>query len=726
MLNLSGLTGRCHLPVIRQTEAAECGLACLAMVASYHGHRIDLNTLRRRHPVSLNGVTLRGLIQVATHFNFLCRPLRFEVEHLAQLRLPTILHWDMTHFVVLKALTKKGIWVHDPAVGEKFYLYPDASRHLTGVALELIPTEDFIKKDERARLPLSTFWSQLSGSGHVLVQILVLSIILQALAIAAPFYMQLTIDEVIARGDVDLLVVLALGFGLLMLFRTFTNTIRSLILIVLQNALHYQLGARLFRHLIRLPTSFFEKRHIGDLLSRFSSLQPIRNLLAEGMIAAGLDGIMAVLTLAMLFLYSTQLAFVVLTAFFFYAAVRLVLYRIIWRRTEATIEAQAQENSTFIESLRAIQSLKLFNRENEREGQWLNRYSNLVSANVRLGRAKIAFTTVNDLIFGLETIITVYLAARLTLGNSLTIGMIFAFMSYKQHFTEKAVQLVEKALEFRILGLHLERLADIALTPLERGHDRPLAYSRQIEGRIELRNVSFRYAETEPFVLEDINLLILPGEFVAIMGASGGGKTTLMKIMLGLLEPTTGEVLIDGVPLSAIGSRAYREQIGAVMQEDQLLSGSIADNICFFDSDFDQERMVACARLAGIHDEIMVMPMTYNSLVGDMGSSLSGGQKQRVLLARALYHQPRILFLDEGTAHLDLENEQKINGNLTRMRMTRVSVAHRPDISAGADRLIRISKTVLSVESDGKAQTAIGDNRDSGPTTGVLDGDRCP
>ena len=708
-MSLLNFTARGHLPIIRQAEAAECGLACLAMVASYHGHRIDLNTLRRRYPASLNGVTLRALIQIASHIHLLARPLRYELQHLRQLRLPAILHWDMSHFVVLKAVNRKGIVVHDPAAGEKFYPLQEASKHLTGVALELAPSESFTVQDERARLPLSAFLGQLSGSGHALIQILVLSILLQLLTLAAPLYVQLTIDEVIARGDVDLLIVLALGFGLLMVIKTATTTVRSLVLLVVQNVLQFQLGARLFRHLIRLPMSFFEKRHIGDLLSRFTSLQPIRNLLAEGMITGVLDGLMAVITLAMIFVYSTQLALVVLAATVLYAGVRLGLYRVLWQRTEATIEAQAQENSTFIESVRAIQSLKLFNRESEREGQWLNRYSEVVSTNVRLGRAKIAFTTLNDAIFGLETIITVYLAARLALSNTLTIGMIFAFMSYKQHFTDKAVQLIERVLDFRILGLHLERLADIALTPLERGHDQALAYTRQVRGHIELRNVFFRYAETEPFVLEDINITIAPGEFITIMGPSGGGKTTLMKIMLGLLEPTMGEVLIDGVPLSVIGPRGYREQVGAVMQEDQLLSGSIADNICFFDPEFDQQRMFACAQLAGIHQEIMAMPMTYNSLVGDMGSSLSGGQKQRVLLARALYRQPRILVLDEGTAHLDVDNERHINESLIRLRMTRVSVAHRPDISAGADRVIRIAKTVQSEARVPPVRTAIPD-----------------
>jgi ATP-binding cassette subfamily B protein RaxB len=410
------------------------------------------------------------------------------------------------------------------------------------------------------------------------------------------------------------------------------------------------------------------------------------------MIAASIDGVMAITTLAMIFVYSTQLALIVLVVFVLYTAVRLGLYRLLRERSLAVIEAKAYENSTCIETLRAIQSLKIFNRESDRETQWLNRHTDVVSANVRLGHAKIAFTSINDFLFGLENIITIYLAARLALNNSFTIGMIFAFISYKQQFTEKAVQLVEKALDFRLLELHLERLADIALSPLERGHNQLLSYTRQIRGRVELRNVSFRYAETEPFVLDNISFIIEPGEFVTIMGPSGGGKTTLVKIMLGLLKPTEGEVLIDGVPLFTIGPKAYREQIAAVMQEDQLLSGSIADNICFFDPSFDQERMIQCAQSAGIHEEIMAMPMTYNSLIGDMGSSLSGGQKQRVMLARALYRQPRILFLDEGTAHLDVDNEKRINESLKSLQMTRISITHRPQASSGADQILRIAK----------------------------------
>jgi ATP-binding cassette subfamily B protein RaxB len=696
MQNLLNFSGRTQLPIIRQTEAAECGLACLAMVVSYHGHKIDLNTLRRRHPASLNGVTLRSLIQLASHLDMACRPVRFELHELRQLRLPAILHWDLNHFVVLKRITGRKLALHDPASGEKCFTLAEASKHLTGVALELTPAEGFkARTDERSRLRFSTFWGQARGTTHALAQIFALSIILEFLVIAAPLYMQITIDEVIVKGDVDLLFVLAVGFGLLTLISVATTAVRSFIILILQSTLDLQIAARMFHHLVRLPLAFFEKRHIGDVLSRFTSIGPIRDQISEGLIAAVIDGLMAIATLVMIFIYSGQLALVVLVALVLYVIVRIMLYRWLRQLSEDVIEAKAQESSNFIETLRAMQTLKLFNRESDREGQWLNRYADFVNASIRLGRAKISFRTINDVIFGAESIITVYIAARLALDNILTVGMIFAFMSYKQNFLSKAVMLVEEALQFRLLELHLERLSDIALSPLERGHNTPSTHLGAIRGEIELRNVCFRYSETDPFVLNNVNLRVEPGQFVTIMGPSGGGKTTLMKVMLGLLEPTSGEVLIDGIPLSALGPRSYREHIAAVMQEDQLLSGSIADNISFFDPAFDHERMIECAVLAGIHDEIMAMPMNYNSLIGDMGSSLSGGQKQRVLLARALYRQPKILFLDEGTSHLDIMKERYINESLRSFNITRISIAHRPEVMSGADAILQLGADSL-------------------------------
>ena len=402
--------------------------------------------------------------------------------------------------------------------------------------------------------------------------------------------------------------------------------------------------------------------------------------------AAMVDGAMALLPAGMMFLYRPALAWVVLAALLAYVALRVAFYHLLRRRALDLITAKAREGSTFMETVRAMQSIKLFSREAERGAVWMNRYAEVVQADTALIGLKQAFKILNDLIFGLENLVVVSLGAHAALGGEMTVGMLFAFVSYKQQFVDKATRLVEKAIEFRMLDLHFERLADIAGTEPEQGHTRPAAYLPPLRGDIEVRDLSIRYAEGEPYVFENVSFAVHAGDYVAITGPSGGGKTTLIKVVLGLLAPTSGEVLVDGMPLSTIGHEALRRNVGVVMQDDHLLSGSIADNICFFDEAFDLEHMQRCAELAGVHDEIVRMPMTYNSLIGDMGTSLSGGQKQRILLARALYRRPRILVMDEGTSHLDLDMERRVTAAVKTLGLTRLVIAHRPETIASAAR----------------------------------------
>lgn len=690
------LPGRHRLPEIRQAEAAECGLACLAMVIGFHGRRLDLNALRREHPISLKGVTLTTLMGMAGRLGLVGRPLRLEVPHLRELRVPAILHWDMSHFVVLKRVDRRGVVVHDPALGVRRYTLAEVSKHFTGVALELSPDPDRTTSATAARSrgrSLFDFLGPLGSFAPALVQVLVVSVVMQLYVLASPFYMQLVVDDAVARADPDLVLVLALGFGLLLLINTGATLLRSRILQYVQSALAFQMGAGLFTHLLRLPLAYFEKRHVGDLVSRFGSIEPIRNLLAEGLIAATVDGAMALLTAAMIFLYSPALAWVVVAALLAYLGLRLAFYRLLRRRLLDLVVAKARESTTFIETVRAVQSIKLFGRETERGAVWMNRYADVMQADTTVTWLKQVFRVLNDLIFGLEHLVVIYLGAHAALVGEMTVGMLFAFVAYKQQFVDKATRLVEKAIEFRMLDLHLERLADITETEPERGHVRPDAYLPPLQGNIEVRNLSFRYAEGEPYIFEKVSFAVHAGDYVAITGPSGGGKTTLVKVLLGLLEPTSGEVLVDGMPLSVIGPDAFRRNVGVVMQDDQLLSGSIADNICFFDEAFDIEHMQQCAVLAGIHDEIICMPMAYNSLVGDMGTSLSGGQKQRVLLARALYRRPHILVMDEGTSHLDVVMEQRVTAAVKNLGLTRLVIAHRPETIASAERRLILDPT---------------------------------
>lgn len=692
-------SGRRRLPAILQTEAAECGLACLAMVAGFHGHDVDLLTLRRKYPLSLKGATLANLMQVASRLELAPRPVRLELEHLSMLKLPAILHWDMNHFVVLKSFKRGKVVVHDPAQGERLMTLDEFSTHFTGIALELTPTPNFKPATERNTLSPWKLWGKATGIASILVQIFVFSLALELFAILMPFFMQLVVDQVVVSGDYDLLTVLGIGFLLLSIINVAVTALRSWVLLYLRTHLDFQMVNNLFGHLIRLPLDFFQKRHIGDVVSRFTSLKTIQNTLTNDFIAAIVDGIMVFATLIVMVIYSPLLAAVVLVVVACYAIARHFLYRPLRRATEEQIVRQAKTQSNFLETVRGAQSIKVFGREVSRHGVYQNLLADSLNAQVRVTKLSIAFTTINGFLFGVGNIAVIWLGARLVLAGHFSVGMLFAFVSYKGQFTSKTAGLIEKYISYRMLGLHGERVADIALTEPESNVDGLLALDFEPSGQISVENLSFRYSEHEPFVLENVDLQVDPGESVAIVGPSGCGKTTLVKLMLGLLPATEGVVSLDGVDIRRLGLSEYRKLTGAVMQEDQLFAGAISDNIAFFDPALDQQRVEHCAKLAAVHDDIMAMPMAYNTLIGDMGTVLSGGQKQRVLLARALYRRPKILFLDEATSHLDVARERLVNGAVGKLDITRIIVAHRPETIRMADRVIDLAQSTVAQRS---------------------------
>lgn len=719
--HLLKFSGAKRLPMIMQTEAAECGLACLAMVAGYHGYKTDLTHLRQNHSVSLKGASLEELMEISDKMNMSSRALRLELEHLPQLKTPCILHWDMNHFVVLKKVRKNSVDIHDPGLGERRYTLEEFSKHFTGVALELSPTKEFKSEDTRVNMKLSDFWGAISGLKSTLSKVFVLSLLLQVFAIASPYYMQLVVDEVILSYDQNLLVVLAIGFGALMLIEMITGAVRSTLLLHFGNLMSIQLGANLFHHLVRLPLQYFEKRHIGDVVSRFGSLQQVKDLLTQGVIEALIDGLMAITTLVMIFLYSPKLSFVVLIAIVLYATFRVVMYRPLRQMSEEVIINQAKEQSNFMETVRGIQTIKLFGREVQRQGVWHNKFADSLNAGIRVGHLNIGYEAFNKFIFGLENVLVVYFAAMLVMEGDLSVGMLFAFMSYKRQFTEKTASLIEKFIEFKMLSLHFNRLADISLTDKEQNLQGN-STSRKLTGCVEVKNVKYRYSEKEEPVFTDVNLTINAGESVALVGPSGCGKTTLAKIMLGLFEPEAGKVEVDGVDIKQLGLGEYRKQIAAVMQDDQLLSGSIADNIAFFDPELDMERVEWAAKVAAIDTDIMQMTMGYNTLVGDMGAALSGGQIQRLFLARALYRKPKILFMDEATSNLDTKLEASVNEAVKGLDITRIIIAHRPETIASADRVLELRYgKVMEVE-----KPTLSDNREISRTINLDVSDEVP
>ncbi|MGW8390097.1 peptidase domain-containing ABC transporter [Pseudoduganella sp. HUAS MS19] len=677
-----------HLPVVLQTESAECGLACLSMVCSYWGHKTDIASMRRRFSVSLKGVTLKSLMAMATGVGLTPRPLKLGLEHVHELKLPCILHWDMNHFVVLKSLTRSHVVIHDPAVGERRVPLEEFSKHFTGVALELTPGSEFKKGEELQQFSLVSLMGRVIGLKRGLAQILLLGLALQVCALVAPFYMQWLVDEALLAADRDLITVLGVGFLLLVLLQTSIGGVRSWITTVIATNLNIQWLGNTFSHLMKLPLPYFEKRHTGDIVSRFGSIQTIQRSLTTQFVEGMIDGVLVLTTFIMMLLYSAKLAGVTCIATLLYVLMRWVIFRALREATAEQIIHASKQSTHFMESVRGIQSIRLFGRNDERRAGWLNALADQFNADLRIAKLSVSYQTANTFLFSAERVIVVWLAALLVLAGEFSVGMLFAFISYKDQFSQRIASLVDKLFEFRMLRLHGERVADIILAETEVVRNDTEIDVTQIMPSIEFRDISFRYSDSEPLVLANLNLTIPAGECIAITGPSGCGKTTLMKLMLGLLEPTEGHILVGGVKLNSLGLANYREMLGTVMQDDSLFAGSIQDNIAFFDPNPNQERIQHCAQLAAIHPEIAAMPMAYHTLIGDIGSGLSGGQKQRILLARALYKNPRILVLDEATSHLDVWNEGVVNKAIKQLALTRVMVAHRPETISMADRVV--------------------------------------
>ena len=675
------------LPLILQTEVAECGLACLAMVASHHGFRTDLSTLRARFPGSLRGTTFEALDQYAAALKLSTLAYNLTLEELPQLKAPAILHWNLNHFVVLRRATARKITIHDPAHGVRELTYAEASRCFTGNAMEFERATEFRLADERRKISLSGMIGKLDGWWQSLAQLFAMALGIEVLGLVTPKLSQYMIDEVLLTADASLRDVIALGMVLLVLTQNGLSLLRGWAILHVTTHLNLQWVSDVFTRLVKLPLDWFEKRQLGDVLSRFGSVGPIQDLLTTRAVGAVLDGLMAMATLAMLLLYSRALTAVVVGTVLLYALVRLISYRPLRNASLEGMALAAKEQSCLMETIRAIGPIKLFGKEADRRGRWLAMKIDTVNRSVRTAHMGLWFSNINSAIGALSGALVLWLGAGLVMEGAFTVGMLFALTTYSGVFSSRMSALINVVIDYKMLSLHCERLADIVLeaTEPEAAHAVPV---ERLARRIELDHVGFRYSATEPWVLHDVNLVIEPGDSLAIAGVSGWGKSTLAKIILGSLKPTVGQVRYGGVPIEQLGMAAYRTMLAAVMQEDALLAGSLRDNICFNAERPEQARIEQCARLAQVHEVIARMPMGYETLIGDMGSSLSGGQKQRVLLARALYKAPKILIMDEATSALDVEQERNVSAAISALPMTRIIIAHRPETIASAERLV--------------------------------------
>lgn len=686
--SLAFTSGR-SLPLIMQAERSECGLACLAMVASYHGRPTTIGEVRAMSSASSHGHSVAELAGIGQRLDLTARIVKLEVDELPQLKLPCLIHWDMNHFVVLKSVGRNSIVVHDPAFGVRRIALSEVRERFTGIAMECIRSPNFKKKAPIPRIPLRTLIGPIFGAKNQLIRIASVSIFLELASLFVPKFTELTVDQVLSDGDEHLLTIIGLGFAFLVMAQAIFSAVRTWMTAWLGSQFSTAWTGYSFSKLMRLPPNYFMSRHLGEIVSRFGAIGVIQQTVTGQAIAALMDGVMTFVTLGMLLAYSPVLSAIACMGTLAYVVLRMLYFRVYRDTNLGQVVLSAKQQTMFLESVRGIQALKLHGRESAQTSSYLNKVVDTANATVRIQKLGMVFDASEAILAGFQRVAILWLGATLVLAGKMSAGMLLAFMGYSEQFSGRAIKAFDCLMQFRLLPMQAERLADIVASDSEVGLSSDEAVM-PVNGVLELRNVSYRHSKDSPWILKNCSLAVDPGTALAIVGPSGAGKTTLMRIFLGLIEPSEGSVCLGGVDIRRFGKDRWRALTGVVMQDDDLFSGTLEQNITMFSEHVDRERLMRCALAAQVHEDISRFPLGYSTRVGDMGSTLSGGQRQRVLLARALYRQPEFLFLDEATSHVDLSCEKCIADQLAQLSMTRVSIAHRPQTIELADRVLHL------------------------------------
>ncbi|MGL4700204.1 MAG: peptidase domain-containing ABC transporter [Raoultella sp.] len=680
------------VPVIIQSESTECGNACLSMICGFYGKDIDLFNFRNRYGSTSQGATLNVLAAIAQKAGLKTRALSLDIAEIKELRLPCILHWSLNHFVVLMAIKGKRFIIHDPALGRRVVHLQELSENFSGIALEAWPDSDFRQEKQRSRLKLLDLMHNMVGLKSALIKIFMLSVVIETVNLLLPMGTQIVTDHVITAHDENLLLVICVGLMFFTIFKTWVSMIRAWVSLKLNTLTDVQWKTSFFDHLMSLPLAFFEKRQLGDIQSRFASLDIIRATFTNSIVTGMIDSIMTIGLLIMLSLYGGWLVWVVLGFTVCYAIMRALTYKFYRTVSEELIVKRARSGSHFMESLYGIATIKSLNLKNRRSQHWLNTNIDVSNAGLKQTRFDMLFGGINTFINSADQVVILWLGAQMVMDNTMTIGMFMAFNAYRGQFTQRAASLIDLTMQLKMLSLHNERISEIVYSEPE--VDSPLrnVFEENVGVSLEVRDLAYQYDLLSKPVFSNVNISVAAGESVALVGVSGIGKTTLLKVMSGLLTPERGEIFIGGFDINKIGINNFRSNIACVLQEDRLFSGSITDNISGFDDEVDEALVIECAMQCNIHEEILRMPMGYETIIGELGAGISGGQKQRLLIARALYQKPRILFMDEATSHLDINNEKIINAAIESLNITRIIIAHRPSTIACADRIIDLAK----------------------------------
>jgi ATP-binding cassette, subfamily B, bacterial CvaB/MchF/RaxB len=664
-------------------------LACITMVLNAFDADVSLRDMRFKYGPIARGLNVSQLVSILSDSGVSSRAVTCEIGELSNLKLPAILHWEFNHYVLLTKVKKSKAVICDPARGVIEVSGSDLEKSFTGVAIETWRTAPFSRTKKATNFRILDLFEINSSMKGAIVTGIILSIAYQLLSLLNPILIQVVIDQVAGTYDQSFLLVLTIGFILLALFLSVMEAVRSLILYRFSMVLGWGVTTRIYKHMLKLPVSWYKRRRLSDTLTRFESLESIRDVVTHTLVAAVLDGVLVGLVLYVMALYSPGTTLVVIALFIVSVLVMILSQRHRLRLASECLRESIIEKGKRIEVFRGIQSIKLNGGSSNFQNEWFNSFSKLLKRQQTEVVFGIWINMAQSVINGVSLVIVVYLLAMGIISNQITLGAMFAFLAFRTQFISRSTSLIDIVIQWRLLRIHGDRLADVVESPTE--DEGLLSLDDGLGARIEsiaLKSVYFRYSPQDALVAENVNVKVGESQVTAISGRSGVGKSTIVQLMTSVLKPTSGSVLINNQPLSSFGLRNYRKCIGSVMQDDDVFSGSISENVSFGDNRPSEEKVWKALEIAQLSEEVRTMPMGLETYIGDSGSNLSGGQRQRLMIARAVYKDPQIVFLDEATANIDEESESKIISSIKDVGIRIVIISHRESVRQLADACI--------------------------------------
>jgi ABC-type bacteriocin/lantibiotic exporter with double-glycine peptidase domain len=662
-------------------------------VLAYHGKHVPIHEVRGVVGGGRNGVTARQLLAAGRAFGFNARGVAISPEKLKYLPPGSVLHWDLSHFVVYERCRGKQVYIVDPGVGRRVLTMDQVQKSLSGVALIFEPGQAFVPERPKRRDRLRRYAQWMFGVRGVWGRVIATSFFLQVLALSVPGLMGSLVDKVVPRGDLQLLYLIGSAFLTVGSFYFLSTFLRSRLLLELRTKLESRMSLGFIDHLLALPYGFFQQRTTGDLMMRLSSQTAIRELLTTGALSALLDGALVTLYFVLLLGAAPPLALVALIL----ACLQIVTYVLAARQNSQLmvegLAAQSRLEGYQVEMLAGVETLKAMGATERSVQRWSDLYVDTLNRAIARGQLDGTFQSLlGSLRFG-GPIALMLVGAYQVLDGSLSLGTMLGLSALGTGFLEPIANLVGTGMKLTQLRGYMERIEDVLDTPREStvpavpGNAQE---STRLAGAIRVTELSFKYPSELRPTLEGVTFEAGPGECVAIVGASGSGKSTLARLLAGLYEPLSGAIAFDGLDLRRWNLSALRERLGIVTQDTRLFSGTIRDNVALFDPSLSHEQVQKACALACLHESIAQMPMGYDTMLADGGSSLSGGQRQRLSLARALIRNPSVLILDEATSALDTVTEHRVQENLRALRCTRVIVAHRLSTIVEADKIVAL------------------------------------